>query len=418
MFDRCGDLAAVDDDTLSELLREASAEVNRAQVRRLAIAAEWDRRQAWANDGAYNGRCWLTANCGLSRREASSVLHTAEVVASAPVVAAAVQEGVVPVAKAEVLAAVVTVRTAQAFVRDQELLVEAVGRLGVDETRKLARWWQRTADVDGAEPGERPLGLRWSVAGDGTTHLTGVLGVEGGAIVRSMLEAISDQLWRAEREPGQVEARPVNRNERLRAEALVEMARRVGAADPGRTGARPLLTVVVDLDTLEGRAGRPAEVDGGGLVTAEAARRLACDADVSRLLVGPDGAMLELGRTTRTASADQWRALRIRDGGCSWPGCERPPGWCQAHHIVWWQDGGATDLENLTLLCSHHHHRVHDGGWRVERLDDRSLQFTDPGGRTVSRPPPPPSIPLRCRPRVSPLDRAAILQRVRALTAA
>lgn len=418
MFDPRSDLAEVDDDTLSELLREASAEVNRAQARRLAIAAEWDRRQAWANDGAYNGRCWLAANCGLSRREASSVLHTAEVVASAPVVAAAVQEGVVPVAKAEVLAAVVTVRTAQAFVRDQELLVEAVGRLGVDETRKLARWWQRAADVDGAEPGERPVGLRWSVAGDGTTHLAGVLGVEGGAIVRSMLEAIADQLWRAEREPDQVEGRPVNRNERLRAEALVEMARRVGAADPGRTGARPLLTVVIDLDTLEGRAGRPAEVDGAGLVTAEAARRLACDADVSRLLLGPDGAMLELGRTTRTASADQWRTLRIRDGGCSWPGCERPPGWCQAHHIVWWQDGGATDLENLTLLCSHHHHRVYDGGWRVERLDDRSLQFTGSGGRTLSRPPPPPSIPLRSRPVVSPLDRAAILQRVRALTAA
>ena len=102
---RCGDLAAVDGDTLSELLCEASAEVNRAQARRLAIAAEWDRRQAWADDGAYNGRCWLAGNCGLSRREASSVLHTAEVVASAPVAAAAVQEGVVPVAKAEVLAA-------------------------------------------------------------------------------------------------------------------------------------------------------------------------------------------------------------------------------------------------------------------------------------------------------------------------
>lgn len=100
MFDRSVDLAAVDDDTLSVLLVEASAEVNRAQARRLAIAAEWDRRQAWANDGAYNGRCWLADRCELSRREAYSVLHTAEVVASAPVVAAAVESGALPVAKA------------------------------------------------------------------------------------------------------------------------------------------------------------------------------------------------------------------------------------------------------------------------------------------------------------------------------
>ncbi|CAA9257342.1 MAG: hypothetical protein AVDCRST_MAG76-2633 [uncultured Acidimicrobiales bacterium] len=417
MFDAAVELCDVDDDTLAGLLREASAEVNRAQARRLAITAEWDRRQAWAADGAYNGRCWLAANCGLSRREAHSVLHTAEVVASAPVVAAAVEAASLPVAKVEVLASVVTVRTTAAFVRDQEVLLEAVARLSVDDTRKVARWWQRLADADGTEPFERPIGLRCSVAGDGTTHVAGTLDVEGGAIVRSMLDAIADQLWRAERDPDQVEARPVNQNERLRGQALIQMARQAGAAHPTRTGARPLLTVLVDLDTLEGRAGHPAQVDGGGLVTAEAARRLACDADISRLLTGPDGALLQLGRTTRTATADQWRALRLRDRGCTWPGCDRPPGWCQAHHIVWWQNGGRTDLENLTLLCSHHHHRIHDSGWHLERLDDGTLRFTGPGGRTLTRPPPPPPTPLRPSPVSSPLDCAAIRQRARALAA-
>ena len=258
MFDAAVELCDVDDDTLAGLLREASAEVNRAQARRLAITAEWDRRQTWAADEAYNGRCWLAANCGLSRREAHSVLHTAEVVASAPVVAAAVEAASLPVAKVEVLASVVTVRTTAAFVRDQEVLLEAVARLSVDDTRKVARWWQRLADADGTEPFERPIGLRCSVAGDGTTHVAGTLDVEGGAIVRSMLDAIADQLWRAERDPDQVEARPVNQNERLRGQALIQMARQAGAAHPTRTGARPLLTVLVDLDTLEGRAGHPA----------------------------------------------------------------------------------------------------------------------------------------------------------------
>ncbi len=409
----------MDDDTLSALLREASVEVDRAQARRLALAAEWDRRQAWANDGAYDGRCWLAAECGLSRREAHTILHSARVVAAAPLVAAAVAAGAVPVAKAEVLAAVVTARTEAAFVGDQQVLLDAVGRLSVDDTRRVARWWQRLADQDGAEPDERPAGLRCSVAGDGTTHLAGSLGVEGGGVFRSMLEAIADQLWRAQREPEQQEKRPINMNERLRGEALVEMARRAGAADPARTGARPLVTVLIDLDTLEGRAGRPAQVEGGGLISADSARRLACDADVSRLLTGPRGAMLDLGRTTRTASADQWRALRLRDRGCTWPGCDRPPGWCQAHHITWWQNGGGTDLDNLTLLCSHHHHRVHDDGWHLDRLHDGSLHITGPNGRTLTRPPPQGPTPLPPAPPViSPLDRAAIRERLRALTAA
>src|SRR5206468_56768 len=135
----------VSDDELSGLLAEASAAVNRAEAERLVIAAEWDRRQAWAADGAYNGRCWLADRCTLSRAEAGAVLRTAKTVASAPRVAAAVADGTLPVAKAEALTAVVTARTAEQFVKDQEVLLEAAGRLGVDDVRKVARWWQRLA---------------------------------------------------------------------------------------------------------------------------------------------------------------------------------------------------------------------------------------------------------------------------------
>jgi len=195
------------------------------------------------------------------------------------------------------------------------------------------------------------------------------------------------------------------------------MARRAAAADPARSGARPLLTVIVDLPTLEGRAGRPAVVEGGGVISAEAARRLACDAGISRLLTDADGVVLDLGRTVRTATADQWRLLRLRDRGCTWPGCDRPPGWCQAHHITWWEHGGRTDIEGLTLLCNHHHHRIHDGGWKLERLDDGGLRFTGIDGRVLNRPPPPPPWPMRPPPpTISPSDNAAIRARLRALT--
>ncbi len=418
MFDTDVDHGGMTDDELSAALRDAHSQVDRAQARRLAILAEWDRRQAWTADGAYNGRSWLSSNCTLSRAEAGAVLRTAHVVMSAPLVAAAVADGTLPMSKAEVLAAVVNARTAEAFVCDQQVLIDGACRLSVDETRKLARWWQRRADQDGSEPADDQPRLRVTPASDGTVHVAGVLDAEGGAVFRSVLDQIADQLWRAERagtDDGR-ERPPVGAGERLRAEALIEMARRATAADPARPGARPLVSVLIDLPTLEARAGRPAIVDGDGVLSAEAARRLACDADIARVLTDADGVVVDLGRTVRTATADQWRALRLRDRGCTWPGCDRPPGWCQSHHIVWWENGGLTDISNMTLLCNHHHHRVHDHGWSVERQDDGGLRFTGPDGRVLSRPPPPGPWPMPPpKPKVDPSDVAAIRQRARAL---
>ncbi|CAA9237353.1 MAG: hypothetical protein AVDCRST_MAG76-1582 [uncultured Acidimicrobiales bacterium] len=174
------DSAGLTELQLADALREASLAVDRAEAHRLAVAAEWDRRQVWAGDGAYNGRCWLAAECTLSRAEAAATLRTARVVASAPVVAEAVADGSLPVAKAEVLASVVTARTAEKFVEDQQVLVDEARRLSVDEVAKMVRWWQRLADQDGAEPVEPEQQLRMTQASDGTLHIRGVLGAEGG----------------------------------------------------------------------------------------------------------------------------------------------------------------------------------------------------------------------------------------------
>ena len=95
----------------------------------------------------------------------------------------------------------------------------------------------------------------------------------------------------------------------------------------------------------------------------ETARRLACDANVVRVVTGGASEPLDVGRASRTVSPAQRRALTIRDRGCVFPGCDRPPGWCDGHHIVHWADGGPTDLANLALLCHHHHKAMHEGGW-------------------------------------------------------
>lgn len=274
------ELAELTGDELCAELVEASAAVDRAKSRRLAAAAEWDRRQAWAADGAGSGRCWLAERATLSRAEAGGVLRTTKVVASAPMIAEAVADGSLPVAKAEVLAGVVTKATEARFVDDQAILLDGAKRLPVDEVVKLARWWQRLADQDGTEPKDTDQQLRVTRASDGTLHLRGVLDAETGEQVRTVLDSIADQLWRAERAgtSDEREKPPVSAGARLRAEALGEMAQRATAADPDRTGARPLLNVLIDLATLEKRAGLPVITEDGGVLDAEAARRLACDA--------------------------------------------------------------------------------------------------------------------------------------------
>jgi hypothetical protein len=90
---------------------------------------------------------------------------------------------------------------------------------------------------------------------------------------------------------------------------------------------------------------------------------------------------LELGRTTRTVAPAQRNALVVRDGGCAFPGCDRPQGWCEAHHLRHWAHGGPTDLANLALLCWAHHRAVHEGGWQLQRDPDGRLQATPPHHR-------------------------------------
>lgn len=105
----------------------------------------------------------------------------------------------------------------------------------------------------------------------------------------------------------------------------------------------------------------------GNLVPIETVERLLCSANVQHSVVDGNGHVLALGRTQRLFSRAQHRALAIRDRGCRVPGCGMPVAWTEAHHILWWQHGGPTDIDNGILVCSYHHHEIHAGRLRVER---------------------------------------------------
>ncbi|HEX6151359.1 HNH endonuclease signature motif containing protein [Nocardioides sp.] len=115
-------------------------------------------------------------------------------------------------------------------------------------------------------------------------------------------------------------------------------------------------------------------------------RRMACDADLIRVLLDAEGCPLDVGRTRRLVTPAIWTALVARDRHCAFPGCTRPPVMGHAHHIRHWIDGGPTALENLVLLCGHHHRTIHHTPWQVRLADDGRPEFLPPA--KAGRPPP------------------------------
>jgi hypothetical protein len=154
---------------------------------------------------------------------------------------------------------------------------------------------------------------------------------------------------------------------------------------PSAGGAGATITATVDLDTLLGRL-RAATLATGTRISAGQARQLACRAGIAPAVLDGPSRVLDLGRTQRLFSPAQRAALAVRDGGCTFPGCDRPPAWCEAHHLRPWSDGGPTDLSHGALLCPFHHHVVHDHGWQL-RLDPDTghIQMRLPGHRHWQR---------------------------------
>jgi hypothetical protein len=174
-----------------------------------------------------------------------------------------------------------------------------------------------------------------------------------------------------------------------RADALGEICRSwLDAAErPAIAGERPHVVVTMDLDALERRAGGRAALEDAGPVMPETAHRLACDAAVTRVITDARSEPLDVGRRTKVVPASLRRAVAVRDRGCRFPGCERPPGWCDAHHVRHWADGGETALANLVLLCRPHHRAIHRG-FGVGMVDGRPVFRRPDGSPLEDRGPP------------------------------
>ncbi|MEU8636404.1 DUF222 domain-containing protein [Amycolatopsis sp. NPDC048633] len=146
---------------------------------------------------------------------------------------------------------------------------------------------------------------------------------------------------------------------------------------PMQAGERAHVMIAVSLEDLKSGIGQAILGDTGTISAAEA-RIHACDCKLIPAVLGEKSEPLDLGRQSRLVTTGIRRALYLRDRGCAFPGCHRPPRHCQGHHIRHWANGGPTDLGNLVLMCAHHHRLLHRSGWQVRIAADGLPEFLPP----------------------------------------
>ncbi len=218
--------------------------------------------------------------------------------------------------------------------------------------------------------------------GHGLEWLRGKLDTEGAAILRAALDPL------ARPRPTVADGPDLRTTAQRRGDALVELARRALAAGdlPDIGGERPHVTVTIPVAALMGGLGA-AQLDDGRRLSPGAARRMACDCRLIPAVLGAPSEPLDVGRSQRFCTGARRRALVLRDRGCAFPGCDLPPAWCDAHHIVSVADGGPTSLDNGVLLCGHHHTVVHNDGWDIRIAADGVPEFIPPPHSDPTRTP-------------------------------
>jgi hypothetical protein len=366
------------------------AERNRLDARLARAVRAAELSQAPERDGLKSVASWLRGHCRLSGTEAARLVTAGRALEHLPALAEAHDAGLVSAGQvAEAARAVTPRRLTDAVAAGVDLAVidavltgVAVERPHADLVAVVQRYLLGLGP-DGPEP-DPTEGRRLSFTrhADGSVSFSGHLDAVGGEKVQAAVEAHVQ----ADRPAGDERTRA-----QRQADALVQLADTAvstGAVPVLRT-VRPHVAVRIDLaDLADPATGAAAGTLGSGaVISAARARWLACDGGIARVVFGPDGIPLDVGREARMVSGHLRRAVEARDGGCVFTGCDAPNSWCDVHHLVHWIDGGETSLANSALLCERHHTKVHHG-FRVERQPGGRWRTWRPDGTEITTPVP------------------------------
>jgi hypothetical protein len=364
----------VDAETLSEELIAMRRAIDRLEAQFSRRLVRFDVVRGYERAGAADPISWLRWACRMGTSAAARRLHLARQLTELPETEAAWRSGAISTGHAAVIGRTVDEMGDDGAHVAEPTLLDAAERMNPGHVWLIGQRLRHSLDREraladaNAMYARRRLHLTRGL--DGALTLDGLFDPEAGAILRTAIDALT---------------RPLPDDDRIapqrRADALVELARRQldGGSLPASGGQRPHLSVTVPTSALQRAAGAPpGELEWAGPIVDEMARRIGCDAVCSTVEVDEEGMPMTVGRATRTVPSSIRRALQVRDRGCRFPGCDRPPTWTDGHHLVHWADGGETALDNLVLLCRPHHRLVHEQGWTLRRDGDGEIVAAPP----------------------------------------
>ena len=390
-------------EALEREITDLCAQINAANYRLLQLIVELENENPWGAWGLASCAHWLNWRCGIGLNAAREKVRVAYALVQLPDISKAFSRGELSFSKVRAL-------TRIADSGNESELLHLARQATAAQVEKLVRGYRR---VERLQENERATaqrasrGLTYFFDEDGSLVIHARLPAEEGALVLQALEAAMDAQHATASdvdEPDDVTAvtpeatgenpesadvtavTPVaeNRPAQRRADALTTMAQttlRHGPESPVG-GERYQVVVHVTAETLAMDAAGRCELESGQRLATDTVRRIACDSSLLRITEDQAGNPLDIGRKTRVVSSALRRALQARDGGCRFPGCTHRHH-IDAHHIEHWANGGQTSIDNLLLLCRHHHHLVHEGEFGLERSADGHLRFTRPDGRVI-----------------------------------
>ncbi|MFQ5636050.1 MAG: DUF222 domain-containing protein, partial [Gammaproteobacteria bacterium] len=356
-----------------------AAHIHAATYRLLCLIREFDEVEGWGGWGVKSCAHWLNWKCGIGMNAAREKVRVARSLGDLPKIGAAFERGELSYSKVRAMTRVAT--------PDNEDYLLNIARHGTAaHVEGLVRRFQRVSALADANAAHAHRRFSYFTDDDGSLVFHGRLTAEQGALLLKALDAAKDALWADSRRDdppdvtAETSAESNHGNNRADALSLLAESFLAHGAQASSGGDKYQVVVHVERDHVH--------LDDGPGVSAETFQRLACDCGVVEVEENEHGQPLNIGRKSRSIPPALRRALIYRDGGCRFPGCTAKR-FVDGHHIRHWCDGGETSMENLVLLCRHHHRLVHEGGFGLYRLPDDRLRFATPGGAEI-----PAAIPL------------------------
>ena len=374
-------LIPADNAALSDEITRLAGHINAAQHRFLTLLAALIERDAWAGNGIKSPAHWLNYHCGIDLGAAREKVRVAKSLQQLPGIDEAFRSGTISYSKVRAM-------TRSATPENEQMLLQVALHGTAQHVEQLVRKYRRTESLtddrrDQSRYDARELTCYFDE--DGMLVLRGRMTPEDGAVFMKAVEAMVAAQNPPVSQDDETATIPEKTFPQKRVDALLALAEQ--AMNTIEEGLQPLSSaekyqVMIHMERGNEHQG---SIESGAHhlpLSPATARRLCCDASLVPVLEDSSGNVLNVGRKTRAIPPSIRRALQIRDHGCRFPGCCESR-YVDAHHVQHWCDGGETRLDNLVLLCRHHHRLLHQQGYEIVRHGEQQFEFLTPAGESM-----------------------------------